>query len=169
MELNKLQNLTWKQVDELEREKTLAIVLTGSMEQHGPHLPLGQDTFVAQYLADEALKKVSDRIKYVVLPPLPIGQSPEHTDFPGTLNFFCRNLSQCNIGCMWKFSVIMVSRKSYLSMVMGGNTSIISAASFDARVRFGVEVYLFSVWSIVPFLSEEVIKREASRTDLHGW
>ncbi len=145
MELNKLQNLTWKQVDELEREKTLAIVLTGSMEQHGPHLPLGQDTFVAQHLADEALKKVGDRIKYVVLPPLPIGQSPEHMDFPGTLTFSAETylnviLDVCESLANHGFKKILFINGH------GGNTSIISAASFDARVRFGVEVVIFLVY-----------------------
>ncbi|MBN1877387.1 MAG: creatininase family protein [Anaerolineae bacterium] len=65
----------------LERKKTI-ILPFGSMEQHGPHLPTGTDTFVAARLAEE----VGKRTGTVVAPVIPVGFSPGvHTLFPGTI------------------------------------------------------------------------------------
>ena len=49
----KLAELHWPEVQQLDREKIVAIVPVGSMEQHGPHLPFQVDTFVAARLADD--------------------------------------------------------------------------------------------------------------------
>lgn len=41
----KLEELTWNQIDALDRSRTLFILPLGMIEQHGPHLPVGSDTF----------------------------------------------------------------------------------------------------------------------------
>jgi len=60
----------------------LAIPL-GATEQHGPHLPLGTDTLVAEALAG---RLAAHRTDVVVAPPLPYGSSGEHSGFPGTIS-----------------------------------------------------------------------------------
>jgi creatinine amidohydrolase len=67
--------------DYLEQKKSI-IVPFGSTEQHGPHLPMGTDTFVAACIAEE----VGKRTRTVVAPVMPVGFSPGlHTLFPGTI------------------------------------------------------------------------------------
>jgi creatinine amidohydrolase len=61
----------------------LLAVPLGSTEQHGPHLPLGTDTSLAQALADSLAVQRQD---VVVAPALPYGASGEHAGFPGTLS-----------------------------------------------------------------------------------
>lgn len=47
-----LQNMTWVEVDEyLQRGVRSVIIPCGQTEQHGPHLPMGNDTYVAMALA----------------------------------------------------------------------------------------------------------------------
>ncbi len=59
----------------------VAVLPTGSTEQHGPHLPLGMD-----FLAAEAMARgVADREEAIVLPTLPVGVSEHHRQFHGTL------------------------------------------------------------------------------------
>jgi len=53
---------------QFKTSKTVIIPL-GSVEQHGPHLPLGTDWIIAQELA----KRVSDGAGALVLPVLPFG------------------------------------------------------------------------------------------------
>jgi creatinine amidohydrolase len=59
----------------------VALLPTGATEQHGPHLPLGTDTRAATAVATRL-----DREDCVVLPPVPIGVSDHHRQFPGTLS-----------------------------------------------------------------------------------
>ncbi len=56
----------------------LLVVPLGATEQHGPHLPLGTDTFIASALASG--------LDAVIAPALPYGSSGEHAGFLGTLS-----------------------------------------------------------------------------------
>lgn len=62
-------------------ERGTAIVVTGSVEQHGGHLPLGTDHFAALTVA----LRVAERIEAPVLPVSPVGVAPYHLPWPGTL------------------------------------------------------------------------------------
>ena len=59
------------------------MVPLGSLEQHGPHLPLDTDTRIAQAVASRAC---TSRPGVGLAPPVAIGASGEHADFPGTLS-----------------------------------------------------------------------------------
>jgi creatinine amidohydrolase len=77
-----LQNLTWEEIEkQIEVAKGTIIIPVGSTEQHGPHLPVGTDTMVANTLADDAAR----RANILVAPPLWFGWSPHHMVLPGTI------------------------------------------------------------------------------------
>jgi creatinine amidohydrolase len=48
----KLEELTWKEIEEYLKSNRRLIVAIGTCEQHGPHLPLNTDTLVADKLAE---------------------------------------------------------------------------------------------------------------------
>ncbi len=60
---------------------TAAIIVAGSFEQHGPHLPLSTDTIIAEAVA----WKLAEKTGAAVGPTFPVGVSPEHMGFPGTI------------------------------------------------------------------------------------
>jgi creatinine amidohydrolase len=73
----KLEELTWPQIDALDRQRTLFILPMGMLEEHGPHLPIGADTLGLTYEADAAAKRVSRTLpewSVVIMPPIPYGQ-----------------------------------------------------------------------------------------------
>lgn len=77
-----LQEKCWKEARELVKEsKGVAILPVGSVEQHGYHMPLGTDSYVAITLAEEAAEKT----KAAVVPPVWFGWSPHHMVLPGTI------------------------------------------------------------------------------------
>jgi len=76
-----LGDATWPEVAALEGGGVLAVPI-GSLEQHGPHLPLDTDTRIAVELGRRLSRARPD---VVVAPPVPYGASGEHAGFAGTL------------------------------------------------------------------------------------
>ncbi|MEU0448564.1 creatininase family protein [Streptomyces tendae] len=65
-----------------ERGSKVAVLPVGSYEQHGTHLPLATDTLVACAVARE----LAAAYPVHLLPPVTIGCSHEHADWPGTVS-----------------------------------------------------------------------------------
>jgi creatinine amidohydrolase len=87
MPIIQIENLPWPEVDKLDRERTLLIQPVSPIEEHGPHLPLGVDIWVAEYFADElAARFASDRKSWnvAVLPSLVLGSNAFTA--PGTIS-----------------------------------------------------------------------------------
>src|ERR1700731_3187622 len=63
------------------KQNPFVILPTGSVEQHGPHLPTGTDTFAANVIAHA----VAERMDGLVLPGGPLGVTPLHMPFEGTI------------------------------------------------------------------------------------
>ena len=79
------EHLTNREVEERLKIVDTALLPCGSIEQHGPHLPVDVDYFDAVYLARKVAESCSDP-KPFVLPPVPYGVSYHHEDFKGTLS-----------------------------------------------------------------------------------
>jgi creatinine amidohydrolase len=74
----KLEELTWPQIDALDRQRTLLIVPVGMIEQHGPHLPVGADTIGVMHEANGAATRVSRALpdwNVVMMPAINYGHS----------------------------------------------------------------------------------------------
>jgi len=76
-----LAEATWTDADAVETD--LALVPTGSTEQHGPHAPMGTDALSAETIAAEAAEAYGGEV--VVAPPVNVGISEEHRHFTGSL------------------------------------------------------------------------------------
>ncbi|GAB4371717.1 MAG: hypothetical protein Kow0062_07520 [Acidobacteriota bacterium] len=80
-----LGELTWTAARRRLREVDVALLPVGSIEQHGPHLPLDTDAWDAEFLAREVARSCSDP-KPLVLPGIPYGVAYHHEDFAGTIS-----------------------------------------------------------------------------------
>jgi creatinine amidohydrolase/Fe(II)-dependent formamide hydrolase-like protein len=88
-----LGELTWPEAKKRFEEVDVALLPVGSVEQHGPHLPLDADAFDAQHLALKVAEACKDP-KPLVLPLIPYGVSYHHEDFSGTITISPDTLSQ---------------------------------------------------------------------------
>lgn len=72
-----LANATWPETE----GAGLVLVPVGSLEQHGPHLPLDTDTVIAEAVTREVAARLMGAW---VAPPIAYGASGEHQGFSGT-------------------------------------------------------------------------------------
>ena len=81
-------DMSWREVERAAEEGFLAVLPLGSTEQHGPMIPVGCDVFLAATFALEGARLAREKygLGALVLPPLPYGYAPHHTDFPGTVS-----------------------------------------------------------------------------------
>jgi creatinine amidohydrolase len=74
-------DLTQPEIAAQLKKSPLVILPCGSVEQHGPHLPTGTDTFAATVISHA----VAERMDGLVLPATPFGVTPMHMPFEGTI------------------------------------------------------------------------------------
>ncbi len=84
--------LTWPEVARAVREERVPLVPIGTLEDHGPHLPIDTDVTLVEAICRGAAERLPGET--VLLPPIVHGYSPHHMDFPGTITIgwdtFCR-------------------------------------------------------------------------------
>lgn len=77
--------LSWSEVAELDRDRTVAVLPTAAVEQHGPHLPVDTDMFLCTRVVEEAAARAQRGGTVLVAPTLAYGSSAHHMAFAGTL------------------------------------------------------------------------------------
>ena len=85
----KFEELNWKQIENLDRDKTIFYLPISPLEEHGPHLPVGTDLLTIIDATTEAiktLKKEKPELNYILLPAVPVGYCVFNTDFPGSIS-----------------------------------------------------------------------------------
>src|ERR1700722_3719476 len=126
--------LNWKQVDALQRDRTLLILPTAAIEQHGPHLPLATDTLINNELLGRALDLLPADAPVYALPPICYGKSNEHLGFPGTLSVSSQTFLAVvrDLGASIEASGF---KKVVLYNTHGGNTSLVDILARDLRAE----------------------------------
>jgi len=80
-----LRDLTWEDAKARAAENPTILIPAGSIEQHGPHLPVETDSRLVWEVAWRAAEKAAGTINILVTPPLLFGYSTHHREFPGTM------------------------------------------------------------------------------------
>ncbi len=123
--------------------RTIAILPTAAIEQHGPHLPVGTDTMIAAGMLDrlrhalcEGPSEVTD-LDIRILPIQTVGKSNEHLHAPGTLTLTAETALRA-----WVEIGLSISRAGVRKVVIvnshGGNLDLVSILSRELRVRAGM-------------------------------
>ncbi len=132
-----LQELTRPAFEDwLDNEPAPVVVIgVGSIEQHGPHLPLGMDSLGARAFVHE----VARRTNSVCVHPCWPGYSPHHMGFRGTITlseYTLLGVLMDTIGSLAEHGV----KRFVLSNHHGGNSNIFNLAIQLAKREYGVMV-----------------------------
>lgn len=119
---------------DIDPTKTVAILPTAAIEQHGPHLPVGVDTMIMDGMLAALRKTCPGDLDIRILPVQAVGKSNEHLHAPGTLTLSAENALR-----IWTEIGLSVARAGVRKIVVvnshGGNLDLISILTRELRVQ----------------------------------
>ncbi len=77
-----LGRLSWKEIEQILPANPVLLLPIGTVEQHGPHLPVNADNMVADFVA----RRTAEATGSYLLPAVNYGCSALHRGFPGTIS-----------------------------------------------------------------------------------
>jgi creatinine amidohydrolase len=131
--------MTWQEIVEAGAAtgRWIAVLPLAAVEQHGPHLPLGVDTFIAEAYLARVRKILPDQLPVTFLPVQRIGVSVEHHAYPGTLS-----LSATTAIAAWTELGESLARAGLRKLVLvtshGGNSAPMELVARELRARLGM-------------------------------
>jgi creatinine amidohydrolase len=122
---------------QIDPAKTIAILPTAAIEQHGPHLPVGVDMMIADAMLAALRGQCPSDLDIRILPVQAVGKSNEHLWAAGTLTLGWEAALQS-----WIEIGLSVARAGVRKIVIinshGGNLDLISILSRELRVQAGM-------------------------------
>ena len=128
--------MTWQEIAEAAAAtaRWIAVLPLAAVEQHGPHLPLGVDTFIAEAYLARVRNILPDELPVTFLPVQRVGVSVEHLAYPGTLS-----LSAATAIAAWTELGESLARAGLRKLVLvtshGGNVAAMELVARDLRTR----------------------------------
>ena len=131
------------------REGALAILPAGSLEQHGPHLPVTTDTASASAAAIAAARLVANDVPVAVLPGLWLGLSEHHLPFGGTISVDYAAYRAILEGIVRSLHALGFARLLIVNG-HGGNIDPLAVASRELAVAYDLPIVATTPWFLAP-------------------
>ena len=77
--------ISWPDISAADAARWIAVLPLAATEQHGPHLPVGTDTMIAEGMLAALRRNCPDDLDIRILPVQAVGKSTEHLWAAGTL------------------------------------------------------------------------------------
>lgn len=128
----------------------VAVLPVAATEQHGPHLPVKVDTALVDGVIAAAIPHLTAQHHSLFLPTLPVGFSPEHSAYAGTLTLKAETVLR-----LWTDIGDSVAASGFKKMVLfnahGGQVGLMDVVARDLRVRHGMLVFSVN-WYDLPLI-----------------
>src|SRR5690348_253669 len=129
--------MTWQEIAGAATGRWIAVLPLAAVEQHGPHLPLGVDSFIADAYLGRARGMLPDDLPVTFLPVQRVGISTEHLAYCGTLSFSAQTAIAA-----WTELGESVARAGIRKLVLvtshGGNVAAMELVARDLRARLSM-------------------------------
>lgn len=153
-----LINMTRDEVEAAIKEFPVAILPMGATEQHGHHLPLGVDI----YLAEGVSRKLSEKTGALLLPTQPFGYSWVWRDIPGTVS-----LQQHHVEAVIKDVAHSVARYGVKMLVLVNGHDANNASMKYATRELADELDIPVIYLFYPNLNK-IIEELCDSPTWHG-
>ncbi len=118
----------------------IAVQPIGSVEHHGPHLPLITDALIAEAVAEGVAQSRPD-LPLAVLPVLSYALSSEHLWAPGTVSLSATTLLSVLDDVGASIARAGIPRLVFLNG-HGGNSALLQVACREIRIKHGLLTFL---------------------------
>ncbi len=136
------KNMTYQEVEKLDREKTIFLMSLSPLETHGRHLPLGTDLIVSEKLLEkynEEINVIYPDYEIIKLPSLSLGSSLLPVD--GSIEIKSRNLEKI----LYDFC-INLNKLGFKYLILADNHGgpahqmAVESAVYKARKKLGFKL-----------------------------
>ncbi|WP_329581865.1 creatininase family protein [Kitasatospora sp. NBC_01250] len=126
----------------------------GSVEQHGPHLPLNTDTVIAEQFTTRLVERYGDHHDLWALPAIPYGLSLEHIWSPGTVSLRVASFMSLLDAVVGGYVRSTPARTLLIVNGHGGNRGVLEAALYELQDRYALRACVIHPSSLSGFRTE---------------
>lgn len=157
MTLHRWAELDREAIGRKLRDGAATMLPLGAVEQHGPHLPTGTDTLLAERIVERVAMAAKRDV--LVLPAIPFGLSGYHRHWGGTITLEAETLTRllCDIAAS-----VQAAGGSDLFIINGhgGNRGICTTVSLSTSAR-GFSVHGLCYWDVATDLARTLYTHDA--------
>ena len=132
-------DIHWPDIAAGDPSRWIAVLPLAATEQHGPHLPLGTDVFIARAYLARVRELMPADCPATILPVQPVGISTEHLAFPGTLTL-PPDVAIKNWMAIGESVAARGLRKLVIVTSHGGNSAAMSIVAQELRAHLDMLV-----------------------------
>ena len=162
-----MANMTWYEFNE-RKDKDVVILPVGSVEQHGPHLPLFTDTIISEGFS----KLLADKINGIVMPSINYGYKSQPTSgggplFPGTIDLNGATLISLVQDIINELIKDGVKKIAVVNSHFENQAFLLEAIDLVSRsMPNDIKIVMMSWWDLI---TQETIDKVFDEVDFPGW
>ncbi len=161
-----LGDLTFEEIAVELRADSILCLPMGSMEQHGPHLPLNTDTVLAEAFTRHIVERWRETYDLWQLPPVAVGLSREHAWAAGTLSLSVASMVALLHDLGREIARGLPTKNLLIVNGHGGNRGILEAVTRELRGDFGLNPGTLHLGAIMsPVVDDGVPEIHAGRDE----
>lgn len=141
-----IPEMTWIEIRDVLPKVQVAVIPTGSTEQHGPHLPLQSDIAFCLYICKKAAQMVYPIA--LVTAPVSVGISRHHMKFPGSLTLRPETFINTIFDIAWSVKHHGLNKVAVING-HGGNQAAIKLAARKIYDELGLTAASLSYWELL--------------------
>ena len=138
-----LGRMSWAEVAEVIPQQPVILLPIGTVEQHGPHLPVNADNMVAEWVA----RKAAEQTHALVAPGINYGNSAVFTGFPGTFHVRQETLRAVLTDVCEEFVAQGFKRIIFVNN-HGGNDAVCEQVARTLKAKYGMYIGVIYPWSL---------------------
>src|ERR1017187_2031279 len=154
--------LTFQEISKLLSERSILCLPIGSIEQHGPHLPLNTDVVLAEGFTRLIIARGGEALDLWQLPTMSISLAREHEWAPGTMSLSIQGMTTFMRDLGREIARALPARNLVIINGHGGNSGILEALAQDLRADFGLNVCILHPAALAEVSANSAIP------DIHG-